>query len=65
MHEVAVDVISGRDIKTIEGCSLVNFESADYGSFREINKNHLAMGKLAARAVTLTRFAADRKQLIT
>jgi len=36
--EVAGDVISGGDVKTIKGYAVVNFEVASSSSFRHITK---------------------------
>ena len=38
--EVAGDVISGENVKTIEGYGVLNFEVASFSSFRYIQKNH-------------------------
>ena len=35
-QEVAGDVISGRDVKTIDGYMLVNFEASDLSSIGDI-----------------------------
>ena len=40
--EVAGDVISGENLKTIEGYALLNFEAASIGSFRENQNQPLA-----------------------
>ena len=37
--EVDYDVISGQQIKTLEGYLVVNFEAASSNSFRDIPKN--------------------------
>ena len=34
--EVAGDVISGKNVKTVEGYAVLNFEIASFGSFRGI-----------------------------
>ena len=36
--EVDGDVISGENVKTIEGCAVLNFEVASSNSFRDIIK---------------------------
>ena len=36
--EVAGDVISGENVKTIEGYAALNFEAASFSSFRDIKK---------------------------
>ena len=38
--EVAGDVISGGNVKTIEGYTGLNFEVSGFSSFRDIKKNH-------------------------
>ena len=38
--EVVYDVISGQNVKNIEGYPVVNFEIASFDSFRDIKKNH-------------------------
>ena len=38
--EVAGDVLSGENVKTIEGFAVLNFEVAGFSSFRDIPKNH-------------------------
>ena len=38
--EVAGDVISGKNVKTIECYDVLNFEVASFISFRDIKKNH-------------------------
>ena len=38
--EVGGVIISGKNVKTIEGYAVVNFEVASSNSFRDINKNH-------------------------
>ena len=38
-QEVAGDVISGENVKTIEGYAVVNFEVTSFSSFQDI-KNH-------------------------
>ena len=38
--EVAGDVISGDNVKTIKGYALLNFEVASFSSYRDIPKNH-------------------------
>ena len=40
--EVGDDVISGRNVKTIEGYLVVNFKVASASSFPDIKKNHFA-----------------------
>ena len=35
-HEVASDVISSENVKTIEGYALLNFEVASFSSLRDI-----------------------------
>ena len=34
------DVISGENVKTIEGYTVLNFEVASFSTFRDIKKNH-------------------------
>ena len=36
--EIVVDVISGENVKTIEGYAVLNFEVASFSSFRDILK---------------------------
>ena len=36
--EIDGDVISGENVKTIEGYAVLNFEVASFSSFRDINK---------------------------
>ena len=36
--EVAGDVISGENVKTIDGYTLLNFEVASFSNFRDIQK---------------------------
>ena len=38
--EVACEVISGQNVKTIDGYAALNFEVAGFSSFRDIPKNH-------------------------
>ena len=38
--EGAGDVISGENIRTIEGCDVLNFEVDGFSSFRDLKKNH-------------------------
>ena len=46
--EVAYDVISGYNVKTVEGNPVVNFEVANSDSFRHIKKNHFVTTAAAA-----------------
>ena len=46
--EVVYDVISGHNIKTIEGYPLVNLEVASCDSFRYIQENHFVTVEAAA-----------------
>ena len=51
--EVVYDVISSRNVKTVIGYIVVNFEVAIYSSFRDIKKNYYlvtAMVEVAAAA---------------
>ena len=36
--EVAGDIISGENVKTIKGYAVLNFEAASFSSFRDIQK---------------------------
>ena len=36
--DVAGDVISGQNVKTIEGYAVINVEAASFSSFRDIQK---------------------------
>ena len=38
--EAAGDVISSENVKTIEGCAVLNFEVGSFRSFRDIIQNH-------------------------
>ena len=48
--EVVYDVISGRNVKTIERYVVVNFEVASSNSFRNIKKNHFVTAEAVAAA---------------
>ena len=48
--EVVYDVISGRNVKTIECNLLLNFEVTSSNSFRDITKNHFVTTAAAAEA---------------
>ena len=52
--EVDYDVISGRNVKTIEGYLVVNFEVASSNSFRDLKKNHFVT---AAQTIALSEIA--------
>ena len=54
--EVAGDVISGENEKTIEGYAVLNFEVASFSSFRDVPKNHFVTAE-ADIAKTHSRFA--------
>ena len=41
LPEVAGDVISAENVKTVECYAELNFEVASFSSFRDIPKNHL------------------------
>ena len=49
-REVVYDVISGRNVKTIEDNLVVHFEVASSKSFRDIQKNHFVTAAEAAAA---------------
>ena len=38
--EVAGDIVSGANVKTVEGYAALNFEAACFSSFRDIKRNH-------------------------
>ena len=57
--KVARDVISGRNVKTIEGYEVLNFENASSSSFKSFQKDHFVTVKSAT--VARTRFTAERK----
>ena len=46
--EVVYDVISGRNVKTMEGYLVINFEVASSNSFQDIKKNHFVMAPAKA-----------------
>ena len=56
--EVDDNVISGGNVKIIEGYIVVNFEAASSRSFRDFP---FVTVKSATAAVARTQFAADRK----
>ena len=41
--QVPGDVISGGNVKTVEGYAVLNLEVASFWSFRDIKKNHFVM----------------------
>ena len=45
--EVVYDVISGRDVNSIEGYPVANFEVASCNIFRDIKKNHFVTAAAA------------------
>ena len=45
--EVVYDVISGRNVKTVAGSLVANFEVASSNSFRDIKKNHFVTAAAA------------------
>ena len=48
--EVVYDVISGQNVKTIEGSLVLNFEAANCNGFQDIQKNHFVTVSAAAEA---------------
>ena len=42
--EVAGDVISGENVKTVQACVVLNFEVASISSFRDIRKKSFRDG---------------------
>ena len=40
LPEIVYDIISGQNVKTIEGYLAVNFEVVGYNSFRDIRKKY-------------------------
>ena len=47
LPEVVYDVISGRNVKAMDGNLVVNFEVAISNSFRDIPKNHFVTAAVA------------------
>ena len=52
-HEVSGDVISGGNVKTIEGNALLNFKAACSSSFRDIKINHFVTAAAAEAAADI------------
>ena len=52
--EVVYDIISGRDVRTMEGYLVINFEVASSNCFRDIPKNHFVTAADAAKAAADT-----------
>ena len=50
LPEAVYEVISGRNVKTIEGYLLVKFEGARSNNLRDIKKNHFVTADAAAEA---------------
>ena len=46
--DVAYDVVSGQNVKTVEGYLAVNFEVASSNIFRDIQRNHFVTAEAAA-----------------
>ena len=46
--ELAGVVISGENVKTVEGYAMLNFEVASFSSFRDIPENHFVTAEAAA-----------------
>ena len=58
-REVADDVISGENEKTVEGCGALNFEVASFSGFCGIPKNQF----MTAEAVAEIDDSIKRKQI--
>ena len=48
--EVICDVLSGRNVKTMEGYLVISFEVANSNGFRYIPQNHFVTAETAAEA---------------
>ena len=48
--EVAGDIISSGNVKTIEDSAMLNFEADSFSSFRDIKKNHFVKAAAASEA---------------
>ena len=46
--KVAGDVISGENVRTIQGYAVLNFEVSEFSSFQDIKKNHFVAAAEAA-----------------